>query len=804
MYSNFYNIEELKQAIVEDKKAEGIGAVTRNRYPIRFILLDNFRNCYELVEYLQIEMGAYVESVDRWVDAQYPDYVMSHVELAENIDEFISKIAPQDGVIAPFSELARFYDNEKKKAFDALLKTIKAIEASADAVAHNQRIYIPVVGLEGKMESFSNDTQTTIWRLHTEEKDLNYRLILTDRTTFDVKGLEPTYTIVRNIREWLNIWKNSKTQVTSNIICTSRSIFANAIYAQPDNAFVYQPCETPYEFLTSGLQLAFGGLEQKENDNDNWEQLASLIDISNGFSFSKFVKSYFGVDDVNDYKDFIKLWFEHHSNFDRWLLARYYVQKQKGNDYLSHIIEKTEYYATNELLEHMAEDISTIENEMSQRQYCLNYAAKKHVTLSESAENKISKTLEALPAKMGYTSTLKYFTGIAKREKDIALNWLGKGLISINDVRSFFPDLYTYAKEAVGVGSGIPLWVENYMRIYKKARISNSEKEIEELIQTINKDDVTFDAWYQQFKSTRTLLTSRKDIEVFFWIDGLGIEWIPLVKQIVAERKEKQIFLNDIKIAKSLLPTVTSVNKEDLQKLLPEGEILKKSGDIDEMAHQSTNTCPHVLIEEIAAIREIIEKILDDYIGTKIAIISDHGLTYMSQLANGLNLAGIESDHHGRLAFAKNKGVTGDSNYIRLEDGKTLCALKHTSLCAKTPTGQGAHGGCTPEEVLVPIFIISSSPADTSWTADLVDSNIMATNPRVQFKIKNLASVDKPIITYNNKEYALIFKSGDLYESEALQIVDGVNDITLTVGDVIRVYHLSITTAAKEENLFDF
>lgn len=139
-----------------------------------------------------------------------------------------------------------------------------------------------------------------------------------------------------------------------------------------------------------------------------------------------------------------------------------------------------------------------------------------------------------------------------------------------------------------------------------------------------------------------------------------------------------------------------------------------------------------------------------------------------------------------------------------MEDGKTLCALKHTSLCAKTPTGQGAHGGCTPEEVLVPIFIISSSPADTSWTADLVDSNIMATNPRVQFKIKNLASVDKPIIIYNNKEYALNFKSGDLYESEALQIADGVNDITLSVGDVIRVYHLNITTAAKEEDLFDF
>ena len=87
--------------------------------------------------------------------------------------------------------------------------------------------------------------------------------------------------------------------------------------------------------------------------------------------------------------------------------------------------------------------------------------------------------------------------------------------------------------------------------------------------------------WYNSFCSTYTLLQNRGDIEVFYWIDGLGIDWIPLIKSIIAERKDQQIFLNEIRIARSLLPTRTEINKKDLQRLLPQGVQLEKSGDLD-------------------------------------------------------------------------------------------------------------------------------------------------------------------------------------------------------------------------------
>ena len=799
----FGDIEDLKRHVEEDKQANGVGAATLDRYPIRFVLFDNFRDCFDFVEYLQSERGAHVESVDRWIDTNYPDLMITHVELAERIEEHIKKKSPHDCVIAPFSELARFYENDKKKSFDALLKTIKAIQASGEGVENHQRVYIPLVGLEGKMEAFKDDTQINIWRLVSKEKDLTYKLILTSGQDFGVKGLETNYTIVNNIREWLNIWKDSQQQVSPQIICKSRAIYANAVYAQPDNAFIYKTCCNAYEFLTDGLELNLGGIQPLMSDGDNWERLAEEIDVSTGFSFTKFVKQHFGIDNIETYKDFIRLWFSHSAIFDRWLLARYYDNKEDGQGYLCRVLKATTNYGTNELFETMAKDISEITAEMEIRRYCLKYAAQKNVLLTESAESMVARTLQALPARMGYTSALRYFTGITRKEKEIALQWLGQGKIMADDVKRFFPDLYCYVAEGIGVSAGVPDWVNGYIEKYKRAKLANRyTEEISQIIQQLNETESKFDLWYNSFSPVYTLLKNRGDIEVFYWIDGLGIDWIPLVKQIVAEYKEQQIFLNEIKIARAKLPTTTNINKAELQRLLPEGQVLEKFGDLDALAHRTNNISPFTVIKEIELIRKSIENILQLYVGKKIAIVSDHGLTYLSQMVKGKNFAGVVSDHYGRIVIREKAGNDADNSYFRLEDGKTLCALKHESLCAKVPANQGAHGGCTPEEVLVPIFIISSAPAPTNWLAQLLTYEISGSNPKAQIEIKNLPSTDVPYVNYNGKAYQLHHLGGDVYETDDLILDVNCQDMSLHVGDVERPMKIKVSTGVQENDLF--
>ena len=44
MYNEFYDIESLFDAVSKDRIAEGVTAIVQNRYPIRFVLFDNFCN----------------------------------------------------------------------------------------------------------------------------------------------------------------------------------------------------------------------------------------------------------------------------------------------------------------------------------------------------------------------------------------------------------------------------------------------------------------------------------------------------------------------------------------------------------------------------------------------------------------------------------------------------------------------------------------------------------------------------------------------------------------------------------------
>lgn len=803
MYSEYNSFEELKAVVVADREQSGIDVSTRNRYPIRFVLFDNFRDCSLFVDFVQEEMDAIVQSVDKWIDPDYPDLMITYIELAERIQAHIRKMDGANCVIAPFSELARFYENDEKKTFDALLKTIKAIEAGSKSFNNHQRVYVPIVGLEGKMESFKSDSQSTIWRLRSEDKGLTYRLVITNGETFGVQGLEEHYTVVHTIQEWLNIWKDADKQVTPNIICTSKSIFGNAIFAQPDNAFSFVPCNDAYEFITKGLQLQFGGMTKVLGDGENWEELASQIDISNGFSFSKYVKDYFSIKEIDTYKAFIKLWFDYPGQYERWLLARFYQLQQNGEDLICRILTKTTVLTGNDFIEQMVLDMTEIESEMTIRQYCLREAAKRNVILREGVESTLNSRLQAIASKYNAASALKYCTGITNKEKELAISWLGRGLISVDQIKPFYPDMYHYFATPLGVSVNIPNWLPEYMKEYKRAKMSNTyTSEIESQIKTLNSSEVSFDTWYQSFSTTRTLLQNRGDIEVLYWVDGLGIEWIPLIKEIIREKNNQNIFLNDIKIARAILPSTTEVNKPDLQKLLPEYEQLMKMGDLDNLAHQPTNMWPSTIIKEVKLVREIIEEIITKYNGKKIAIISDHGLTYLSQLLNGIGLNGVESDHHGRVAMKQNGNWTKDDNYFRLEDGKTVCALRHQSLCNKVPKGQGIHGGCTPEEILVPIFIISSYVGDAEWSADILTLELNGANPLVQFRIKNIPSVEIPVIEYDGIRYALRQVSGEIFGSDPIAVNENCDTVSLVIGGIIRHYKVNITTGAKEDDLF--
>lgn len=261
------------------------------------------------------------------------------------------------------------------------------------------------------------------------------------------------------------------------------------------------------------------------------------------------------------------------------------------------------------------------------------------------------------------------------------------------------------------------------------------------------------------------------------------------------------MFLNEIYVAASELPTVTSVNKTKLDEMT-DGK-LEKIGDVDKFAHTPKNY-PAYLIDEFRIVEDAISKVLSLYNGKKIAFVSDHGISYMAQFGAGLNLAGVETNHAGRCGHWLKGSAPADNNYVVLDDGQTLCSLNNNSLSTKTPMGQGAHGGTTPEEVLVPIIIVSSQKNANVYSAKLQSNEIVASSPIVRYTIKGLSSIDTPYVTYNGVDYELHNMDGDVYESERLNLVSTSTRIILHIGEFKQTDNLSINTGVQEDDLFGF
>ena len=805
MYKEFGSLEDLYQEIETDKNWTGAESSLRNRYPIRFVLFENFGDFGEFVQVCQ-DHDVYVQSIEKWMKEEQDDKLITYSQLAALFESYIKSLPANDFVIAPFSEITRFYDNMRYAEFDSLLKTIRLIQSPEEAQSGHQRIYVPIIGMQSKVSKFKDDPNIHIWEYHSGTEYDNYHLILTNGTTYGVKGLEERYTLCEDLRHWIALWKNVGAKIKPQIICTSKCIFANSDNAQPDNAFKYTVCNNAFEFLTEGLGINLGKLSLREEDMPYWEELASCIDVTD-FDFDVFVNQRFNTLNLNDENAFVQTWFEYKDTFSRWLLKTYFVWKSGERSYLIRVLENVTSLSTSDLFSQIATHIfdePLDEASIGQRLSLLKEAKRQHVQIKSLAEQKVKAKLSAMAAdpERGPLFAMKYMSPLTLSEQCLMVEWVGQGKVEKNDIKNLFPELYAYLLPSsikTGKGNG---WTNEYFQEYCLSKVGNQETgSLAKKLKELNGSQVSFETWRDGFKTVKTLMHNRQDIDIYYWIDGLGVDWIPFMTQVIDKHKADGVFLNEIYVAASELPTVTSVNKTKLDELA-NGK-LEKIGDVDKFAH-TQKTYPAYLVEEFRIVEDAISKVLSLYNGKKIAFVSDHGISYMAQFGAGLNLAGVETDHAGRCGHWLKGSAQTDNNYIVLDDGQTLCSLNNNSLSAKTPMGQGAHGGATPEEVLVPIIIVSNQKNANAYSAKLQSSEIVASSPVVRYTIKGLSSIDTPFVTYNDVDYALHNIGGDVYESERLNLVNTSTRIILHIGDFKQTDNLNINTGAQENDLFGF
>ena len=156
MYKEFGTLEELYREIETDKNCTGAESSLRNRYPIRFVLFENFGDFGEFVQVCQ-DHGVFVQSIENWMKDGQDDKFITYSQLAVMFEAYIKNLPANDFVIAPFSEITRFYDNTVYAEFDSLLKTIRLVQSPEESQRDHQRIYVPIIGMQSKVSKFKDD-----------------------------------------------------------------------------------------------------------------------------------------------------------------------------------------------------------------------------------------------------------------------------------------------------------------------------------------------------------------------------------------------------------------------------------------------------------------------------------------------------------------------------------------------------------------------------------------------------------------------------------------------------------------------
>lgn len=709
----FNNLEELKTAICDDINSKDVLA---QRYCVRFIMLNDFQTFRELTKFLGSSLDV------KMFELQNLTLGDDKTITIDMLSEAITGIT-ETSLITPFSELVRFYKDEDFNGF------FNEIILTEDLKHHGKRIYIPIIGLNNRFNDFLKNfgriqESAPIWQLYKQKDDKVKVFISKFKIPFLPVGSE--YYKLDTMKDWLSFWRKQAPQ--EKILCSAMPIRAGWRNSRPDSIFTFTEVANIYEFITEFLGITIPFVYD-ESEAFYWEKLLEAISSmpQGTFSWKKYIEKHFNSWEFSAPR-ILDLWVdERRTSFDRWLLKNYLIHTNslENNPYFRLCLEETiEFAYPAVLLVTLAERIfylsnpAEIERHIEERYQLFNQKNKLfRETVPKNNQDWIrDQLIEKAQEESDLRTSKKLCTGTFDFEKELYFGWYqlrSDTIFGINHLKALYPDLYAYIGiDDKSIYSPGAEWLSDYFKAYRDAKIKDTYTEdVKALIETYNETDSSFWDWYYKHSTCHDLFheimadNSRRPDKVY-WIDGLGAEFIPFIQYLIDE-SNSGFEIIEAHVATTGLPSNTSINRFEVDE-----KTLFKFGELDALAHSGHYRSRKTLIEELNIIRKIITTILrDNSVGNHtIAIVSDHGLSALSRLNEPRKLTG-KAHHEGRyIPYTTDIEAESMPEYITVKDPDDKqnykVALTHSSLGRK-PSHE-VHGGCTPEEVLVPFIVLTN------------------------------------------------------------------------------------------------
>lgn len=775
--THFSSFEELIAAIEADKTTTNI---TARRYPIRPILIDSFESFRRLVKELSLNHNTSTFNIEDLLEDD--DFWITSDVL---VDKILS--IKEDTIISPFSEIVRFYPEEK---FNSFFHTIM-VQKENESNNLSCRIYLPLIGVDVRFTRFMECISREIgpvWELDEEEaQPIDITLVPAE---FSVPE---NISCIRNTREWLQFWQKEE---AGNAICCSRPLNLFYKYSVPDKIFSISQVENAYKvikrFYCDALEIEYNPI-----DDEYWNLLLKELHKRGlkTLDFRKITCDILNLQRISIGDNFLPTWKSLSSDFHRWLLAKYFITyKSLKFPYLKYVVEHLESYDSVSLIAHVFNDIFDVDNYEELFEERNTYIRSLDlVKIGQENEDILKKRLED-EAVANFAKARDICGSTFMFERELILQWYAEDKISIDWVRNKYPAAYAYFATYPFENQKLShSWVDGYMKSYKEAKLKDVRNEtLESYIKKYNNDEQSFFSWYEDFDKTSDLRIKAGDFDHVYWVDALGIEWMSLIQHFVEENPSK-MRIEHAYIAATGLPTSTQHNSKDCD---------TKISDLDEMVHGEYYQKYHTLAKQITLIGEIVDDLCRQKADRRILIISDHGLTALSRLYQPKKYE-KKASHEGRYILLDKPCEVADNDYLRYHSDATdfIIALKHNSLNNKP--AREVHGGCTPEEVFVPFIILSNRQDDNKgYTVEICKSELDIADPTISFIIDDLDDTIVPKIKYNGIISSLEYSKGS-WNARLKSVSAGAIHIDLLLGSFTEEYNITIKSGIDEEDLFD-
>ena len=780
MSSNYFveiPLEEnrLISLIKNDQEKFGI---SYGRYPVRFILIDNFEDMKKIIETMT-KNGVVTLDLSSLENFQDSNGWISTYELLEVIKKLPEE---RDYIAFPISEILRFLDNDD---FYSFLTSLMEIENST--FSSKRRIYIPILGLFSRFrDSFLNRYHrrsefSFVWKIG--NCSTKYNLIFC-KFASAIEG----FTIVPTTKDFLELWK--KDSISSSILVSSEILCYLSNRAIDDELFTLTKIKDAKEYIEKILKIDIP-IEYKESEDSLWMIL--LENIKGVNSFEELVKRHLNVIYLDDWAKVnpLSLWLGTNESFTRWIIKAYYSTFNK-DCYTKTVFNSLSNLNTEEAIRVYylkIFDEKFNKNFLEERRTILQNALKDRDSDLKFIENELEEKISSIPLE----EAVNYITNITFFEK----KWIIENIEHIDkqNLETMYPELYFYWEDVACKDlSPENAWINEYFKEYRISRIKNSiSPRLVEILEEKNANEESFFRWYYSFKPVINYIEDNEYTKI--WIDALGVEFLPLLISLLSQEG----FKVDFNIGRANLPSTTGFNTF---------EGIERISDLDDFIHnQYSYSYPDNLIREIDIIKSIVEKIAKTK--ESILIFSDHGFTaFANTKFNGKKILGLKfAEREGRYAEItdkKNMLVEDEDFFVySSEEGKEyLIPTKHKffseTSCRET------HGGATPEEVLVPVIYASKVEKRVikeEYKIELLTKEINIRTPILELKIK--PDPEKVSFLVKNRDLNADFdRDKEIYKINLSGYKAGKYTLTVKIGLWTKDLEFKIRGGLRERDIF--